>query len=200
MDSAFPRLDEVLRYFSASWRMMLGHADGLRGLDLTADGFWTSFSALVVALPPIALSWIASESLQPADASRLAGPLTVYAAHAAADLTAWLLPVLILMMLARPLGMTRTIVPIVVAGNWGSALLSWATAPYWVLMMLFGAGEGMLLLSSLMTLAMVVLTARLLFVATDRDYSAAIAITALMVVASLLSYAAVGDVTGIELI
>ena len=34
---------------TGAWRLMLGKADGLRLLDLSADGFWNSFFAIVVA-------------------------------------------------------------------------------------------------------------------------------------------------------
>ena len=32
--------------------------DGLRLLDLSVDGFWNSFFAIVIALPPLAVSWV----------------------------------------------------------------------------------------------------------------------------------------------
>ena len=38
---------------------MLGKTDGIRLLDVSADGFWTSFYAMLFALPPIFLSWVA---------------------------------------------------------------------------------------------------------------------------------------------
>ena len=37
---------------------MLGKADGLRLLDLSADGFWNSFFAIVVALPALIVGWV----------------------------------------------------------------------------------------------------------------------------------------------
>ena len=37
---------------------MLGKADGLRLLDLSADGFWNSFFAIVVAAPALIVGWV----------------------------------------------------------------------------------------------------------------------------------------------
>ena len=38
--------------------MMLGKPDGLRLLDLSADGFWNSFFAIVGALPALIAGWV----------------------------------------------------------------------------------------------------------------------------------------------
>ena len=41
--------DETQSALLGAWRLMLGKADGFRLLDLSADGFWNSFFAIVVA-------------------------------------------------------------------------------------------------------------------------------------------------------
>ena len=56
-----PTLDDVVRFFNGAFLLMAGKADGLKRLDLSADGFWQSFAAVIVALPPLALSWLAYE-------------------------------------------------------------------------------------------------------------------------------------------
>ncbi len=43
---------------------MAGDRRGLDRFDLSADGFWRSFAALVVALPPTALSWLEFERVE----------------------------------------------------------------------------------------------------------------------------------------
>ncbi|TIX33060.1 MAG: transporter, partial [Mesorhizobium sp.] len=40
--------DETYASLAGAWRLMLGKVDGLRLLDLSADGFWNSFFAIVV--------------------------------------------------------------------------------------------------------------------------------------------------------
>jgi hypothetical protein len=53
-----PSAENIQLYLTGAWRMMLGKADGLRLLDLSADGFWNSFFAIAIALPPLTVSWV----------------------------------------------------------------------------------------------------------------------------------------------
>ena len=195
-----PSLAEVLQYFAGSAQLMAGKAEGLRRLDLSADGFWSSFFAMVVAAPPLALSWIEYESSERASHLTDAGPTLIYAAHALADALSWVLPVLVLMLVARPIGFSRKIVPLVVATNWGGALLAWVFAPYWLLLYATGPNPVMDGIGYAVGLGSIVLTIRLAASAIGRDLPAAIAVVALMIVTSLLAYGAVMDVTGVALI
>ena len=58
--------EETQASLTGAWRLMLGKADGLRLLDLTADGFWNSFFAIAVAAPALIVGWvgIANEIVQ----------------------------------------------------------------------------------------------------------------------------------------
>jgi hypothetical protein len=44
------------------WRLalMTGKRDGLKLLDLSADGFWNSFYAIVLALPAMFVGWVSA--------------------------------------------------------------------------------------------------------------------------------------------
>lgn len=195
-----PSIDDIVRFFSGAALLMAGRAEGLKRLELSADGFWQSFSAIVVALPPIALSWIEFESVQGEGRATDMGPVAVYGAHAVADILAWILPIIVLMLVAKPIGYSRKIVPLVVATNWGGAMLAWVFAPYWLIVLLVGMGGGTALLGALVTIASIALTVRLIFFATGKDLGGAVAVTVLMIVSALLSYGAVMDITGIPLI
>nr|WP_304363731.1 hypothetical protein [Jiella sp. LLJ827] len=179
---------------------MAGRGEGLNRLDLSADGFWRSFSAIVISLPPIALSWLVFETRERAGPAGDTSGIVIYGAHAFADVLSWLLPIFILMLVARRIGYSRKIVPLVVATNWGGALLAWAVAPYWVIVLLFGHSELTALLGLIVTIATVALTMRLIFFSLGKDLAAAVAITTMMIIASLLSYGAVMDVTGVTLV
>lgn len=193
-----PSLAELLRYFSGIFRLMQGKRDGLQRLNLSADGFWASFSAIIVSLPPMALSWVEFETVE-RQWPFVGSGVGAYAAHALADVTAWVLPLLILIMAARHIGLRRKIGPIVIALNWSGALLAWALVPLWLLMLLTGGSMAVAFLLLLAGLATLVLTTRVVVFAGDCDYLVAGAITALLVVCSILTYAAVMDVTGIKL-
>ena len=194
-----PSLEEVVRYCSGALLLMAGRPEGLKRLDLSADGFWQSFSAIVVALPPLALSWLAYE-IGGAQQESKASSFVVYGAHVFADALAWVLPVLILMLVAKPIGYSRKIVPLVVATNWGGALLAWAVIPYWLVIILFGASEATALIGLLVTIVTVTATMRLIYFALGKDFAASVSITVMMIIASLMSYGAVMDVTGVPLV
>ena len=53
-----PSFAEIQRYLTGAWRMMNGRPDGIRLLDITADGFWNSFFAIAVALPAMFAGWV----------------------------------------------------------------------------------------------------------------------------------------------
>ena len=53
-----PSAEEIQQYLTGAWRMMMGKPDGLRLLDLSADGFWNSFFAIIVALPALFVGWV----------------------------------------------------------------------------------------------------------------------------------------------
>jgi hypothetical protein len=194
-----PTLDEILRYFTGAAELMLGRPEGLRRLDLSADGFWSSFFAILVAVPPMALSWVQFESLPRTAPLIVPSPALVYTAHALADFLAWVLPVVVLMLVAKPIGYSRKIVPLIVATNWGGALITWALVPYWLIGLVAGDGELMAGLGLVVALGSIVLTARLTSTALGRDGFAALAIVLLMLVMSLFAYGLVMELTGVRL-
>ncbi|KQT85328.1 hypothetical protein [Aurantimonas sp. Leaf443] len=195
-----PNVGEILRYFSGVAMLMGGKAEGLKRLDLSADGFWQSFSAILVAAPAVALSWLEFELVERPGPAIEASAFSIYATHAMADLLGWLLPILVLMTFARRLGIGRKIVPLVVVSNWGGAFLAWAFSPYWLLLFAFGPGPETGALGVLVTIASLVLTVRLVHLATGRDMTLAIGTCILMVLSSLVAYGAVMDLTGIALL
>lgn len=195
-----PTLAEIARYFTGAARLMAGHRDGLDRLDLSADGFWRSFAAILVALPPSILSWVEFERVERGGMPAQAGEATLAFAHALADLTAWLLPILLLATVARHIGFSRRIVPFVVATNWGGALLTWAFSPFFLVVMLAGPGDGTQLLGLLMGAVSIFLTVRLVASSTESDVPFSIAVVTMMVIASILSYGAVSDLLGVRLV
>lgn len=182
---------------SGAMRLMAGKPDGLKRLDLSADGFWGSFAALLVALPPAVLSWIEAEIVERGGAR--AGDLSVYAAYAGAELAGWLVPLLALMAIAPQIGFSRKIVPLVVALNWGNALLAWALMPLWLFLLMAGGSQGATLVGFLAFLGAIILTVRLVATATGSELPISTAIVLGLIAGSLAAYAAVSDVLGVPL-
>src|SRR5690606_7093069 len=106
-----------------AWRMMMGHADGLRAMDLTVDGFWNSFFAIVLALPALAPGWmVAADRLAEYDGNP-GERFSLVVRFAVVDLGSWLLPLLVLALVARQARIADRFVQYVVATNWASAII-----------------------------------------------------------------------------
>ena len=117
---------EIQRNLAGAWRLMTGRADGLRLLDLSADGFWDSFMAIPVALPALAIGWIVSANgLVDGESGRLSIVLTL----AIVDLVVWIAPLIVFVVAAPQLGLSDRVSQLVVAYNWGEALMSWLALP-----------------------------------------------------------------------
>lgn len=119
--------DLISRYLTGAWRLMMGRDEGNQLLDYSADGFWNSFFALIVALPPLLLSWVSfMNSYMPAEGSNKALWLL---GLGIVDLSGWIVPLVLFAFAARYIGLADRLVPFVVATNWGGALVSWIALP-----------------------------------------------------------------------
>ena len=156
-----PSVEDIQQYMTGAWRLMLGKPDGMRLLDISVDGFWNSFFAIIVALPALAASWIAVAN----DITELAdmgSRLSIVLRFAVVDIGAWVLPLGALALVARPAGIADRLVHYVVATNWGSALLVWLMLPPALLKLFFPAAQDVsAALSLLLFLASMVLSWRL---------------------------------------
>lgn len=181
-----PPADDIQRQMTGSWRMMMGKPDGLRLLDISPDGFWNSFFAIVVAAPALALGWVAVANelaMRPAAASRFA----YVAGLALADLATWLLPLVALAFAARPLGIADRFTHYVVASNWGAAVVVWLMLPASLLRIFSIGGDDLAAAISLgFFLFSLLLFWRLTRIAINRDTGTVAAVFGGMLVASFL--------------
>lgn len=149
--------EEIQKSLSGAWRLMLGKPDGLRLLDLTADGFWNSFFAILIAAPALIVGWVGVSgelALQPmVDASRFSIILRL----ALIEIGAWILPLVAFALVARRVGVGDRFVHYVVASNWTSAIIAWVMLPAALSHMLMPAAQSFTTLLSLLlfTLTMV---------------------------------------------
>lgn len=122
-----PSGDEIQTYLVGAWRLMMGKPDGVRALDVSADGFWNSFFAILVAFPALSVSWAALAAELSEDG--LGSRFSILLRLAVIDVAAWVLPLLVLGLVARPAGILDRYPHFVVASNWASALLAWLMLP-----------------------------------------------------------------------
>jgi hypothetical protein len=120
--------DETQASLTGAWRLMLGKADGLRLLNLSADGFWNSFFAMVIAVPALIVGWVGIAN-EIGDPEAFAGRFDTLVRLAAVDLGAWVLPLIGLAVVAPRVGIGGRFVAYVVASNWASAIVAWLMLP-----------------------------------------------------------------------
>lgn len=181
-----PAAEEIQQYLTGAWRMMTGRADGLRMLDVSADGFWNSFFAIVVACPALVVGWVAF-----ANELGLGGGVGVRLVTvirlAIVDIGSWVLPLVGLALVARPAGISDRFVPYVVASNWASALLVWIMLPPALIRLFWPAGEDFAsLLSLVLFLVTLVLLWRLTNIAIGKGPAMATAVFSGMFAVSLI--------------
>jgi hypothetical protein len=121
--------EDIQQALAGAWRLMNGKADGLRLLDLSADGFWNSFFAMVVASPARLVFWVAIAAELAKDPEAFSSRLSILAGLAVIEVGVWTIPILALALVAPRAGLGNRFVAYVVASNWGSALIAWLMMP-----------------------------------------------------------------------
>lgn len=193
-----PPVEDIQRHLVGVWRMMTGRRDGIRQLDLSVDGFWNSFFAVVVALPVLLSGWVPMASEIAGAGSAFGERLSLVFRLAVVDIGAWLLPIAALAALAGRVGIRDRFVHYVVASNWGGALFAWFMLPASFLRLVWpAASEAATALSLLIFIASLVLSWRLTDAAIDKGPGMTTGVFAGMLFASILTLFALQDLLGI---
>lgn len=131
-------MNDIQRSLAGAWRLMTGRADGLRLLDISADGFWNSFFAIPVALPALAVGWLMAANGIADDGS---GRLPIVLTLAVVDLSVWVVPLVAFVLAAPQFGLSDRVAHLVVAYNWGEALMSWVALPVALFVLTFDVSQ-----------------------------------------------------------
>jgi hypothetical protein len=165
---------------------MMGKPDGLRMLDLSADGFWNSFFAMVVAAPALIVGWVGVAN-EIGDPDLVSGRVGVLLKVALVDLGTWVLPLAVLAAVARHVGIGGRFVAYVVASNWASAITAWILLPSALARLFLEAPSDVAMLLSLaLFLLTMVLTWRMTNAVIGKGAAVGSAVFAGMLVISLL--------------
>lgn len=194
-----PSLDDIFRYFRGAWKMMLGRKDGLNFLDISAEDFWASFYAIAVALPPLFASWVAYAANLTAGREEAGTRFLIVTRTAVVDIGAWLVPLVIIGLLAKRIGIAKRYATYVIAINWGNALLAWLFTPITLLQLFFpGRFDVAALFAFVMFGISIVLSYRLTFVALQRPHTYAAPFFACVFIGSLFLTALLQQLLGIS--
>jgi hypothetical protein len=193
-----PPAEQIHLQLTGAWRMMLGRTDGLRMLDLTADGFWTSFFAIVIALPAMFASWVSLANGMAVLDPEGPGRLSLIARLAVVDLSSWILPLVALALVAPRAGIGDRYVHYVVASNWATAIVVWIMLPPSILRFFMPDAAD---LSALVSLGLFILTLvfswRLTNIAIGKGAAVATGVFAAMVAMSLFVLFGMQDLLGL---
>ncbi|ENS71988.1 hypothetical protein [Brucella melitensis] len=194
-----PSLDDIFRYFRGAWKMMLGRKDGLNFLDISAEDFWASFYAIAVALLPLFASWVAYAANLTAGREEAGTRFLIVTRTAVVDIGAWLVPLVIIGLLAKRIGIAKRYATYVIAINWGNALLAWLFTPITLLQLFFpGRFDVATLFAFVMFGISIVLSYRLTFVALQRPHTYAAPFFACVFIGSLFLTALLQQLLGIS--
>ncbi|MGQ5204359.1 hypothetical protein ACT3WP_11915 [Brucella abortus] len=194
-----PSLDDIFRYFRGAWKMMLGRKDELNFLDISAEDFWASFYAIAVALPPLFASWVAYAANLTAGREEAGTRFLIVTRTAVVDIGAWLVPLVIIGLLAKRIGIAKRYATYVIAINWGNALLAWLFTPITLLQLFFpGRFDVATLFAFVMFGISIVLSYRLTFVALQRPHTYAAPFFACVFIGSLFLTALLQQLLGIS--
>ena len=194
-----PPLVAIPRQMIGAWRMMTGRRDAVRMLDVSADGFWNSFFAVVVALPVMLVGWVPmAGELSGADAT-FGQRFGILVRLALVDLGAWVLPIAALAAAASHIGIRDRFAHYVVASNWGSAIFAWMVLPASLMRLVWPGGADIATAIALgIFILSLVLSWRLTDAAIDKGAGMTTGVFAGMFFASLLTLFALQDILRLQ--
>ncbi|RUX24545.1 transporter [Mesorhizobium sp. M2A.F.Ca.ET.042.01.1.1] len=191
--------DETYASLAGAWRLMFGKADGLRLLDLSADGFWNSFYAIVVAAPALIVGWVGIAN-EIGDPEAFAGRLGMLIRLATVDIGSWVLPLVALALIAPRAGIGGRFVHYVVASNWASAIIAWLMLPSALLRLFLPSTSEISSLVSLFLFALsALLTWRMTNASIGKGAAVGTAVFVGMFIASLLVLFGLQALLGIDI-
>jgi len=187
--------DEVARSLYGAWRLFLDRPEAMRYFDVSLDGFWRSFAAVILLVPAYAMTALAEYRVILSDAIADDGfSNAAFVADKALALGIdWIALPVLLALVARPLGISRTYAPFIVARNWCAVL---AVLPFGLIGFLFAAGIFGVDLANVLSLAALVVVLYYNFLIARRALAVGTAFAIGIVILDLLvslSVAALAD-------
>lgn len=196
-----PPSDEIQRNIVAAWRIMMGRYELVRAYDVSADGFWNSFFAIVLCLPVLLTNWVPLANEMASPVSSFGERLSIVLRLAIVDLATWVLPLAVLALLAGLIDVRDRFVHYVVVTNWGSVILVWMLLPANLVRLVWpGEVELVMLLSLVIFLATLVLLWRLTNAAIDKGPMVASTVFATMLMTSFFILFTLQALFGVTLV
>ena len=131
--------DEIVRSLNGAWELFLDRPDALRYFDLSVDGFWRSFRAIVLVVPSYLLAVLADRLARLPDVPGAGIRRRRLLRRQGASRLAldWVALPILLAAVAGPLSVEKGYSAFVIARNWGSVI---SVAPFGAIGLLAGSG------------------------------------------------------------
>ncbi|MBP1858076.1 hypothetical protein [Rhizobium herbae] len=194
-----PQIEEIGIYIKGLWLLILGDRSGFDWLDISASGVWRSFAAFLWCLPAMAVGWGAWRLFylaQMPDGTETG--LVFILKLFLVDTVIWIVPLIIIAALAKPLGYGAMLAPIVITTNWLSVPMAYAMAVPLALRLVLPGSEGLsYLLSFILLIVNFTAIFRLVKTIASGQMLLASAISALLILLPLMLSNALPDLFGL---
>ena len=163
-------------------RIIRGDASAFAKMDISTDGFWRSFQAILVSLPAMFFTWVIFGKDLLAEGV-VGGIGSVVTRQAIIDMVLWLLPLVVLALALPPLGLGKNYTGLVIARNWLSVIVAYLVAAISLLYMLAPVAANLLfaLLFLILLLASIWMFLRITMAALPENHGIAYAAVAIEV-------------------
>jgi hypothetical protein len=183
-----PQIEEIGNYVKGIWLLVLGDRSGFDWLDITALGVWRSFAAFLWCLPAMAVGWAAWRLYYLANMPQGAETGLVFILKLLfVDMAMWVVPLVFVAALAKPLGYGELLAPIIITSNWLAVPIVYAMAVPLAIRLVIPNSEGLTsLLSLILLLANFTAIFRLVKTIAKDQTLLASALSALLILPSLM--------------
>ncbi|GHC67334.1 hypothetical protein [Limoniibacter endophyticus] len=191
--------DELHRYLNGVVLLLKGDKRGLTHFDFSPDGFWSSFRAILVCLPSMFIQWLTAVYGRTTFPDDEMSPVWLVLCLALIDLATWIIPLMLLFVLAKFLDIRKRFVSLVVASNWSLVLFNWLVLP--IISIRFFFPESASIIEALMLplgIAIIFFSWRIVHMTIDKPVGFSIAIYAMMLVSSVMTVAFMQSLLGLS--
>jgi hypothetical protein len=186
-----PDREEIVRSLTGAWDLFRDRPDAMRYFDVSVEGFWRSFGAIVLIVPLYVITVIAERQVLVADpivAATLSDP-AFFLAKAFALCLDWVALPVILALAARPLGVERSYSAYIVARNWGAVI---AISPFALVALLFALGVLGMDMTNYLSLAALFIILRYNYLIARRALGASVGLAVAIIVFDLFLSLSIG--------
>jgi hypothetical protein len=177
--------NEIVRSLTGAYEVFLDRPNASQHFDLSINGFWRSFRAIVLVAPLYALSAIAERAVALGDPSVAAdfNDGLFILDKAAALIIDWVALPVVLALLASRIGIARTYPAFIIVRNWAAVL---SILPFALIGLLFTVGTFGPDTADIMTLAGLIIVLRYNYLIARRVMEAPVGLAVAVVVGDFI--------------